>query len=113
MTYDLNHKCAVCNFQLSEHRTVDRACPMGARHRVLGYTSYSKHHFFRPVLPRVSKEITNAVKGIIGEDFNDATLPIKREQDVHVLALYKAVRTMETENRILRAELKEAKKWKA
>ena len=39
-------KCAICGKPKSSHNYYDRGCPIGVKHRTLGYTQFSKRDSF-------------------------------------------------------------------
>jgi hypothetical protein len=39
-------KCVSCGKPKNEHQSKTTACPIGSKHRVLGYTQYSGVSFF-------------------------------------------------------------------
>jgi hypothetical protein len=45
-------KCAICGKPKSSHNYYDRGCPIGVKHRTLGYTQFSSKTKFTPKEPR-------------------------------------------------------------
>ncbi len=45
----MNAKCAVCGRMAVEHTAVGRHCPVGAKHRTLGYTQFNHRTVFTPI----------------------------------------------------------------
>lgn len=51
----LDLKCANCGKRKGVHRSKDLACPLGSRHKTIGYTQFYNNQFYKP---RQSKKKT-------------------------------------------------------
>lgn len=49
-------KCRYCGKPPAEHRGKDSACPIGRKHRTLGYTGYSAVKYFERRIRALSKD---------------------------------------------------------
>jgi len=47
-------RCKHCGKLLADHNGKTRACPLGEKHRTIGYTQYSAKTVFEPKPPRKS-----------------------------------------------------------
>jgi hypothetical protein len=52
----MKYYCLNCRKAESEHNAIDSACPMGKKHRVLGYMQYHKDIWYEANLKRPIKE---------------------------------------------------------
>ncbi len=52
---DTSHQsaCKNCGKTAMLHRAKDQACPLGSRHRALGYTSYYREQFFEERVEKI------------------------------------------------------------
>ena len=58
-SYPLNTKCMLCGKLAGHHNANTKACPVGKARR--GFYSYSNTHFFTPTMPRLPKDVNQAI----------------------------------------------------
>lgn len=62
--YPATTKCRLCGKDAGDHNAFNSACPSGRKHRVMGY-SYSTSAVFSPRIPRLKKQITEALTCLV------------------------------------------------
>lgn len=48
MKYKHSHPCELCKKISGDHNGITKACPIGRKHRNLGYTQYHNNDVFTP-----------------------------------------------------------------
>lgn len=56
-----SNKCANCGKPRDQHNALTKACPIGRKHRTIGYTQYSARQAFRPKFGAIAKPLPNAM----------------------------------------------------